>query len=164
MITVEIRPSEQAKIPLYENDLQNVIARSGEIGMEAALSEWATSIIERRLDWYGRHKNDLILEGTEVRRGFQLVILEYMGIKPEEVPIIEETSTKITWYAYDFCPYLEAIQRVGLDTRTVCKYATEEPCQALLDAYNPKLKYSRNYQNIRPHTSYCEETIEYINV
>lgn len=163
-IRPEIRPSEAAKVPRYIEDLRLVSERAKEVGLEQALTEWAERITQRRLAWLEQHKDCLTrLKGTEVRKGFQLVILEYMGIPPEEVPIIDETPDKITWRAYDFCPYFEAIKITGMDTRDVCKYATESPVQALLDALNPKLRFSRDYKKIRPYSAYCEETIELIN-
>ncbi len=163
MKSVEIRFSESRKVPLYTNELKKAIERSKGIGLEAALEEWGERIKKRRLEWFKEHKKSLKLKGTEVRKGFQLVLLEYMGIKPEEVPIIEETKKKITWRAYDFCPYLEAAKNVGLDIRLVCKNVTEMPVQALLDMINPKLRFSRSYGKIRPYTEYCEETIELVD-
>lgn len=163
-ITPEIRPSEAEKVPRYIEDLRVVSKRAKEVGLEQALTEWAERITQRRLVWLEQNKDCLArLEGTEVRKGFQLVIFEYMGIPPAEVPIVEETETKITWRAYDFCPYFEATKTLGMDTRDVCKYATASPIQALLDVLNPKLRYSRNFEKIRPYSDYCEETIELID-
>ena len=163
MKNVEIRPSELNKVPVYTQELTKVIEKSKEIGLENSLKGWAEQIKKRRLEWFEQHKNNFKLKGTEVRKGFQLVLFEYMGIKPEEVPIIEETEKKITWRAYDFCPYFEAAKNLDMDIILVCKHVTEMPVQALLDALNPKLRYSRNYGKIRPHMEYCEETIELID-
>lgn len=163
MKSVEMRQSELNKVPIYTRNLENVILRSKEIGLENALKEWAEQIKIRRLEWFNQNKDNFKLEGTEVRKGFQLVLFEYMGIRPDEVPVVKETETKITWRAYDFCPYYEAMEKLGLDSKIVCKHATEMPVQALLDIINPKLRFSRDYKKIRPHTEYCEETIELIN-
>ncbi len=162
MKNVEIRPSELQKVPVYTQNLEKVIQKSHEIGLEKALEQWALEIKERRIKWYEDNKDRLNLRGTEVRKGFQLVMLDYMGINPNELIIVEENKNKIIWKAYDFCPYFEAIKNKGMDTKMVCKYATEMPIQALLDVFNPKLKFSRNYQKIRPYVEYCEETIELI--
>jgi len=162
MKSVEIRASELNKVPIYTEELKKVLEKGKEIGLENSLKGWAEQIKKRRLEWFEKNKDNLHLKGTEVRRGFQLVVFEYMGIKPEEMPVIEETEKKITWRAYDFCPYYEAMKKLGLDSKIVCKYATEMPVQALLDLINPKLRFSRNYEKIRPHTEYCEETIKLI--
>lgn len=148
-------------MPKYTEDLKGVCFRSAEVGLEQALCEWAQQIIQRRFEWIAQNQDVFRrLRGSEVRKGFQLVLLEYMGIPPQEVPIIEETQNKITWKAYDFCPYYEVIQALGMDTRDVCRYATEAPVQAMLNVLNPNLHFSRNYEKVRPYTDYCEETIE----
>ena len=163
MKNVEIRPSELNKVPVYTQELTKVVERSKNIGLENSLKEWARQIKKRRLEWFEKNKDNLHLEGTEVKQAFQLIIIEYMGINPKETPIVEEKETKITWQAFDFCPYYEAIKNSGLKTRDVCKFATEMPVQALLDAFKPgRFHYSRNYEKIRPHTEFCEETIELI--
>ncbi|HUS60291.1 MAG TPA: hypothetical protein VMX76_02835 [Nevskiaceae bacterium] len=162
-IEIRIRPSETAKVSRYTEDLRNVLLRSEGVSLEQALAEWADRIIERRFAWLEQNKDCFAhLEGTEVKKGFQLVLFEYMDISPEEVPIIEETETKITWHAYDFCPYFEAIKALGMDTRIVCKYALETPVQVLLNALNPRLRFSRNYKKVRPYSDYCEEIIELV--
>ncbi len=159
---VEIRANEAAKVPLYTKALENVIKRSKEIGLEKALAEWAREITKRRMTWFKEHKNSLNLKGTDVEKAFQLVLFEYMKLKPEEVPIVEKTARKIVWRSYDFCPYLEAIKKLGMDTRVVCKCATHSPVQAMIETINPKLHFSRNYVAIRPYAEYCEEIIELV--
>ena len=49
---------------------------------------------------------------------------------------------------------------LGLDTRYVCKKVYEAPTQTFMKRIHPKLRFSRNYDAIRPHSDYCEETIE----
>jgi hypothetical protein len=163
MKRVEVRESKLNKVPVYTKCLEDAIVRSKEVGLENSLKEWGEKIKKRRLEWFNKNKDKFKLEGTEVRKGFQFLLFKYMGIKPEEVPVVEETETKITWRAYDFCPYLEAMKKLGLDSRIVCKHANDASVQALLDAFNPKLRFSRNYTKIRPYTEYCEETIELVN-
>ncbi|MCL5733907.1 MAG: hypothetical protein M1334_04660 [Patescibacteria group bacterium] len=160
---VEIRANEAAKVPLYTDALKKVIKRSKEIGLEKALEEWAEEITKRRMTWFNEHKNSLNLKGTDVEKAFQLVLFEYMKLKPEEVPIIEKTEKKIVWRSYDFCPYLEAVKKLKMDTRVVCRCATHSPVQAMIETINPKLLFSRNYIAIRPYTEYCEEIIELID-
>jgi hypothetical protein len=163
MKKIEIRPSELKKVSIYTEELRKCISRSKEIGLEKALKEWSEEIKKRRLAWFKQHKNSLNLQGTEVRKGFQLVIFEYMGIDPKEVDIIDETDKKITYRCYNFCPYFEAIKNLKMDSKIVCSQVTEAPIQSLLDVINPHLRLSRNYKNIRPYTEYCEESIELID-
>ena len=66
----------------------------------------------------------------------------------------------IIWRSTNFCPTLEACRRLGLDTRVVCRAATEGAVQALIARLDPRLRFSRNYETgIRPHADYCEEQI-----
>jgi len=53
----EIRQSELEKVPRYTRDLQDVIVRSKEVGVEKALTEWSGRIIERRLAWLEKNKD-----------------------------------------------------------------------------------------------------------
>jgi hypothetical protein len=160
---VEIRANEVAKVPLYTKALEEVRKRSKKIGLENALAEWAEEITKRRMNWFNEHKNQIKLKGTDVEKAFQLVLFEYMKLKPEEVPIIEKTDKRIVWRSYDFCPYLEAVKKLGMDTRVVCRHATHSPVQAMIEKINPKLLFSRNYVAIRPYAEYCEEIIELID-
>lgn len=163
MKKIEIRPSELKKVSLYTKKLRKYINRSKKIGLEKALEEWSEEIKKRRLIWFEQHKNTLNLQGTEVRKGFQLVIFEYMGIDPKEVIIVGETDKKITYRCYNFCPYLEAVRKLKMDSRIVCSQLTEAPIQSLLNALNPHLRFSRNYKTIRPYAKYCEESIELVD-
>jgi len=163
MKKIGIKPSELKKVSLYTKELRKCINKSKQIGLEKALKEWSEEIKKRRLVWFEQHKNSLNLQGTEVRKGFQLVIIEYMGIDPKEVSIVEETDKKITYRGCNFCPYLEAIKKLKMDSRVICNQVTEAPIQSLLDAINPHLRFSRNYKKIRPYAKYCEETIELID-
>jgi hypothetical protein len=52
---------------------------------------------------------------------------------------------------------VEACLRGGYDTRAVCKNGYEESVQAFIELINPRLRFKRNYDSIRPYTEYCEE-------
>jgi len=117
-------------------------------------------LIKKRLTWYNQNRDKIHLKGSEVRKAYTLLIIEYLGLNPEEAPIVYENETKIIWRSYNFCPILEACKRLGMDTREVCKNAEEKPVQALISKINPNLRFSRNYEKIRPYTEYCEEIIE----
>ena len=115
--------------------------------------------IENRLRWYEEHKEELVLSGTDVRKAYTMVMLEFMKIDPEEVPVVYEDANRIVWRSYNWCPILEACKRTGHDTRKVCKLGEETSVQLMIEKINPKLRYTRNYERIRPHTDFCEEII-----
>lgn len=125
-------------------------------------SEINSRQIEKRLKWYEENKGKLKLEGSDVRKAYTLILLEYFKLKEEEVPIIYEDERKIVWRSYNWCPVLEACKIGGFDTREICKKGWERSVQALIEKINPNLKFSRNYEKIRPYYEYCEEIIELI--
>lgn len=49
----------------------------------------------------------------------------------------------------------------GLDTRWVCRLYNEGAVDQLIRQIDPRLRFSRNYELIRPYSGYCEERIEY---
>jgi len=120
-------------------------------------------LLEKRLGWYEENKNRLNLEGSEVRKAYTLLLIEYLGLDPSEVPIVYEDERKIVWRSYNFCPVLEACKRLGLDTRKICKESWEKSAQELISKINSNLKFSRKYEVIRPHAEYCEEMIELLD-
>ena len=60
----------------------------------------------------------------------------------------------------NFCPYLEACQRLEIDTRFICKEVGEPSIKSFFNAINPKLNFSRDYEKIRPYADYCLEFLE----
>ena len=118
-----------------------------------------TELTEKRLDWYEKNKNNLNLQGTDVKKAYTLLLMK-IGISPEEAPVVYEDENKIVWRSYNWCPVLEACKIGGFDTREVCKKGWEQSVQALIKKINPKLRFFRTYETLRPHGGYCEEIIE----
>ena len=117
-------------------------------------------LLKKRLQWIETNKRNLNPQETEVRRAYRLFLIQYLNLDPIKVPIIFENDTKIIWRSYNWCPVLEACEKGGFDTREVCKKGWEQSVQAFIENINPRLRFSRNYDKIRPYTSYCEEMIE----
>jgi len=133
------------------------------IGRAVSADDWTKindELTEKRNSWYAKNRGDLALEGSEVRKAYTMFLLEYLKIDPREAPIVYEDETRIVWRSINWCPVVEACERGGFDTREVCKYGWETSVQAMIEKINPKLRFSRNYDRIRPHTDYCEEEIE----
>ena len=116
--------------------------------------------VDKWLAWWGANHLDLNLSGPLLRRAYTLVLLAYMGLDPHTVPVVYEDEGTIIWRSTNFCPTLEACRRLGLDTRIVCRAATEAAVQALIERLDPRLRFSRNYEaGLRPYADYCEEQI-----
>ncbi|MFX0052703.1 MAG: hypothetical protein ACFE8U_15600 [Candidatus Hermodarchaeota archaeon] len=119
-----------------------------------------SNLLEKRLQWYEKYKNNLNLKGSDVRKAYTLLLIEYLKIPPGEVPIVHEEKNKIIWRSYNSCSVLEACKKGVFDTRIVCKNGWEQSTQLLISKINPCLVFSRNYEKIRPYAPYCEEGIE----
>ena len=76
-----------------------------------------------------------------------------------EITAISRDKKKIVLHSRNFCPTLEACKVLKLDTRSVCRHLSEKPTTDLLRQLHPKLRFTRNYEKLRPHTPYCEEMI-----
>lgn len=90
----------------------------------------------------------------------RIVYLEFMKINPVFSKVSRISPNKIKIESYNFCPYLEACQQLGFDTRYICKETAEDSMHKMIKLINPNLKFSRNYENIRPYSNFCEEYIE----
>ena len=117
----------------------------------------------KRRAWWEANRDTLRLDGPPPRQAYTMFLLLYLGLDPEEVPVVYEDERVIVWRSFNFCSMLEACVRLGLDTRQVCREGTEESVQHLIARLDPRLRFSRNYADgIRPHAPYCEETIELV--
>jgi tRNA(adenine34) deaminase len=93
------------------------------------------------------------------RQAFELLFFDYMGLSPQELPVVQETDRQITWLSKNPCPTLEVCSRLGFDTRRVCRSINEKSTQAFLSQLDPQLRFFRSYQEIRPYAPHCRETI-----
>jgi hypothetical protein len=129
------------------------------------LSSWSYGEIEaavtaKRIAWLREHALDSSSAGSVTPRvAFERLFLEYMGLSRADLPVIEETASKITWLSKNPCPTLDACQQLGLETREVCRAISEKPTQAFLSWLDPQLRFIRSYQEIRPYAAHCLESI-----
>ncbi|HZW03067.1 MAG TPA: deaminase, partial [Anaerolineaceae bacterium] len=93
------------------------------------------------------------------RAAFESLFFDYMGLSPEDLPIVAESENRITWRSQNPCPTLDACLQLGLDTRRVCRAAYEKSTQAFVSQIDPQLRFHRSYQEIRPYAAHCLETI-----
>jgi len=116
--------------------------------------------VARRTEWV-RNRNPSWGDRRPTPRDvYELFFEEYLGLDLDEVPVVEETDSKIVWRSFNRCPTLEACTRLGLDTREVCRRVYEKSTQAFVAAIDPGLRFGRSYERIRPHAEFCEEWIE----
>ena len=129
-------------------------------------SELAGIITERRINWLKENLDQMLAkyEGLPPEeQAYRIIYFDHMKINPEHSKMVRISPTKIRVDSYNFCPYLEASNRLNLDTRCICKEVGEPSIQKMCEIIHHKLRFSRNYANIRPHNgAFCEEYIEII--
>ena len=151
----------------YENSrgdstglFQTVLAVAEEIGLEAALGYLEQCVTEKRLAWIDANLAALPRSGSAVQDGYHIFFERYLGASaPQHGEIVEASPQRMVMHWWNECPTLNACVRLGLDTRQVCRAAYHRPVNALLQRIDPRLRFSRSYDIIRPHAYYCEEMI-----
>jgi pyrimidine deaminase RibD-like protein len=113
-----------------------------------------------RSEWYLREKSRLALgDGDAIDRGYRL-LLHKLGIPESEAPIVHRDKESIVFHSKNFCPTLETCRILRLDTRRICRLRNEGATDQLVRQIDSNLRFSRNYEKIRPYSAYCEECIE----
>jgi tRNA(Arg) A34 adenosine deaminase TadA len=114
-------------------------------------------VSRKRIDWIRQAK--LARGCVTPREAFETLFFQYMGLEREGLPVVAESDTEIVWLSRNRCPTLEACSRLRLDTRNVCRAAYEKSTQAFLSQLDPRLRFLRSYEEIRPYAPHCRESI-----
>lgn len=117
----------------------------------------ATTAVKRQA-WFRSRFPDGIAETTP-RRAYEVFCFDYLGLDPADVPVAAESPQEIVWLSKNPCPTLDACVASGLDTRKVCRGVYEKSTQALVSSIDPRLRFLREYEEIRPHAPHCRERI-----
>ena len=151
MLPEEFSPEQRAAI---EREMERL--RGADDAALSALNEDST---RRRVAWLSEHRAEFSLSADDpLEAGYRLLLARF-GITPEEAPVVSRNESAMTFHSQNFCPTLEACRLLGLDTRHVCRCINEDSTNALLRQLDPRLRFSRNYEKLRPYAPYCEETI-----
>jgi tRNA(adenine34) deaminase len=117
-------------------------------------------VTAKRRAWLRRHLPDPASLGeVSPRQAYEYLFRDYMGLSLADLPVISESEREIVWRSKNACPTLEACRALGLDTRSVCRSAYEKPTQAFLSWLDPRLRFLRDYEVIRPRAPHCLERI-----
>lgn len=139
----------------FEEQVQQQIDRL----QNKSLREIEQAVTEKRLNWWVNHADFKPAGPVSPRVAFERLFFDYMGLTKDDLPILSESETDITWASKNPCPTLEACGRLELDTRTVCRQAYEKSTQAFISKLDPGLRFVRSYTEIRPHAAICRESI-----
>ena len=125
----------------------------------AKLEALAKALSARRSNWFSEHQSHLNTDSNNVIESAYHLFTTRLCISKEDAPVIRKDKRKLILHSRNFCPTLEACKILKLDTRFVCRHLTEKPTTDLLRRLHPKLRFTRNYEKLRPHSPYCEEMI-----
>jgi tRNA(adenine34) deaminase len=144
----------------YEEQVQQQIDRL----QNKSMREIEQAVTEKRLTWWADHPYLKAVEPVSPRYAFECLFFDYMGLKKDDLPILSESETEITWASMNPCPTLEACGRLKLDTRNVCRQAYEKSTQAFISQLDPALRFVRSYTEIRPYAKICRESIVHLDM
>jgi hypothetical protein len=129
------------------------------------IPELAAYRVIKKISWCDTHLDSLLSKYAGMLpedQAFHIIYFDHLSLNPNDVVCGKIAPRKLRIESRNFCPYLEACNALGLETRIVCSETGESPFQVIATRVHPNLKFSRDYQNIRPHTEYCEEFLEFI--
>lgn len=149
---------EEACALLYRADVRKEIERLRDAGDDAleALNE---DSVRRRTAWFAENRERFGFLSDDLPDSGYRLLLERFHITPDEAPVVSRDGNRIMFHSMNFCPTLEACKILGLDTRYVCKRLNENATDMLVRQIDPRLRFSRNYEKLRPYSAYCEEMI-----
>jgi hypothetical protein len=118
-------------------------------------------VVKKRLSWLEKNAASLQRTGNPLADGFRIFYENYLGLSiPRDGEIVSSDERRLVTRWWNRCPTLDACLETGLDTREVCRKAYEKPVQLFLSRVEPRLRFRRNYDALRPLAPYCEEIIE----
>lgn len=124
---------------------------------ETKLLHLARELTERRIKWFNKNRRLMESRDQDPLLAAYRIFLNKLEITEAEASIISRDSRRIVIHSTNFCPTLEACKILGLDTRWVCKILTESPTTELIRQVDPRLRFARNYDKLRPYGEFCEE-------
>jgi tRNA(Arg) A34 adenosine deaminase TadA len=126
---------------------------------QSKLEALARELSAKRLQWFAGQRRPICSDSTDVIKCAYEVFLKKLGIESSEAPVAHRDENSLVLHSVNFCPTLEACKILDMDTRFVCRNFTEKPTTELLRQIHPGLRFTRNYEMLRPHAPYCEEII-----
>ncbi len=143
---------------------QTILSLAGEIGLDKAFAYLEECVIEKRLAWLDINLARLDRSCNPVLDAYHIFYETYLGVSvPVDGEIIAQDERRMVMRWWNPCPTLAACQKLGLDTRQVCKQVYHQPVQEVLGRIDPRLRFERNYAALRPYYPYCEEIIKLVD-
>ena len=131
-----------------------------EIGLDLALKHLESCVIKERMSWLRNNLEPLGPSENIIDRAYRTFYEKYLGLSiPRDGEIVKKSENMIVMRWWNECPALAACERFHLDTRVVCRKTYHRPVEVFLAGIDPRLRFERDYDSIRPYSPYCEETI-----
>ena len=143
---------------MYQKSVRDEVKRLRNVSKKA-LFEYNKDSIQRRLQWFNEKKESFGFINDDLLDSAYKLLLCRFNVKENDMPIVFKDEKKIVFHSKNFCPTLEACKILGIDTRIICKEYNENATDTLIKQINPDLRFSRNYEKLRPISEYCEEII-----
>jgi hypothetical protein len=144
----------------YTGLFQTLLSVADEVGLDGALGYLERCAIEKRLSWLRENMANLQTSGDPLVDAYRWFYELYLGISaPKDGEIVERSERRLVTRWWNPCPVLEACEKFELDTREICWKAYHQPVQVFLSHIDPRLRFDRNYDRLRPHAPYCEEIL-----
>jgi hypothetical protein len=144
----------------HQNIVKDEIERLREVS-EDRLRSYDRERSEKRLLWFRSHRPDKMFPGDDYLLKAYRVLIDRLQTSEVDCPIVHKDERKLIFHSQNFCPTLEACKILNLDTRQVCRVYNEISTDLLVKEIHPQLRFTRNYEKLRPHFAYCEEIIEF---
>ncbi len=144
----------------FTNIFAAILSVANEVGLDEALKYLEQCVIQKRLSWLDEQLGTLEKTGDPLLDAYTSFYEIYLGISmPKDGEIVQRSEGRLITRWWNPCPVLDACIKLGLDTREICRKAYHRPVQIFLSRIDPKLRFDRNYDCVRPYTPYCEEII-----
>lgn len=137
-----------------------ILSVADDIGMDQALEILEECVNEKWQEWLDKRLPSMPRSGDPLKDGYSILFEEFIGRSKGKDGVEVVSSDRKLMMRWTFnCHILEACMELGLDTREICKKVYNRPSQEFLSRIDPRLRFDRNYEELRPYGPYCEEII-----
>jgi hypothetical protein len=156
----QVKAKYDSKGADFSDLFETILSIAEEASLDEALACLERCVIDKRTAWLDRNLPVLERTADPIEDAYRIFYEVYLGISaPNDGEIVERAPGRMVTRWWNQCPTLDVCQKLGLDTREVCKKAYHQPVQVFLSRIDPRLRFERNYGALRPQAAYCEEII-----
>ena len=153
-----VRAKYQTRGENFSELFEALLSVAKEASMDAALECLERCVIAKRTAWLDQNLPTVERSADPVDDAYRIFYEVYLGISaPRDGEIVERAPGRMVTRWWNPCPVLDVCEKLDLDTRVVCKKAYHLPVQVFLSRIDSRLRFERNYEALRPDSSYCEE-------